>query len=93
MGAKTYKVDFSKKFKKEYKKAIKQGYAHKVDSIIQRLANDEPLESKHRDHALQGEYKGYRECHIEPDLLLIYKKCEDILVLVCFRLGSHSEVF
>ena len=69
MGAKTYKVDFSKKFKKEYKKAIKQGYAHKVDSIIQRLANDESLE------------------------LLIYKKCEDILVLVCFRLGSHSEVF
>ncbi|WP_394981016.1 type II toxin-antitoxin system YafQ family toxin [uncultured Helicobacter sp.] len=93
MEARKYKVDFSKKFKKEYKKALKQGYANKVDSIIEKLANDEALESKHRDHALKGEYLGYRECHIEPDLLLIYKKQEDILVLVCFRLGSHSELF
>ena len=93
MEAKRYKVDFSKKFRKEYKKAIKQGYAKKVDSIIEKLANNEPLEPKHKDHALKGEYIGYRECHIEPDLLLIYKKQEDILVLVCFRLGSHSELF
>ena len=93
MEAKRYKIDFSKKFRKEYKKAIKQGYAKKVDSIIEKLANNEPLEPKHKDHALKGEYIGYRECHIEPDLLLIYKKQEDILVLVCFRLGSHSELF
>ena len=93
MEAKRYKVDFSKKFRKEYKKAIKQGYAKKVDSIIEKLANNEPLEPKHKDHALKGEYIGYRECRIEPDLLLIYKKQEDILVLVCFRLGSHSGLF
>ena len=93
MATKIYKVDFSKKFKKEYKKIIKQGYAKKVDSIIEKLANNEILEPKHKDHALKGEYVGYRECHIEPDLLLIYKKQEDILVLVCFRLGCHSEVF
>lgn len=61
--------------------------------MVKRLANDEALEPKHKDHALKGEYTGYRECHIEPDLLLIYKKQDDILVLVCFRLGSHSELF
>nr|WP_278777480.1 type II toxin-antitoxin system YafQ family toxin [Helicobacter pullorum] len=60
---------------------------------MEKLANDEALEPKHKDHALKGEYTGYRECHIEPDLLLIYKKQDDILVLVCFRLGSHSELF
>ena len=53
MEAKRYKVDFSKKFRKEYKKAIKQGYAKKVDSIIEKLANNEPLEPKHKDHALR----------------------------------------
>ena len=87
-------VKYSKLFKKDLKR-----YKHKPQSltkakeVIHKLANNEALESKHRDHALKGEYVGYRECHIEPDLLLIYKKQEDILVLVCFRLGSHSEVF
>ena len=84
-GITMYKIDFSKRFKKEYKRAIRQGKQDKIDSLIEKLANDEALE--------QGEYTGYRECHIEPDLLLIYKKQDDILVLVCFRLGSHSELF
>ena len=89
-----YDIKKSSAFKRAMKKFEHQKKVlEKIECIIDTLANDEPLESKHRDHALQGEYKGYRECHIEPDLLLIYKKCEDILVLVCFRLGSHSEVF
>ena len=88
-----YKVEWTKKFKKSYKKICKQGYEGKVDTIIQRLANNENLEAKHKDHALKGEYKGYRECHIMPDLLLVYKKFDDILVLVCIDVGSHSEVF
>ena len=87
-------VKYSKLFRKDLKRyKHKPQKLEKAKEVIRKLANDEPLESKHRDHALQGAYKGYRECHIEPDLLLIYKKCEDILVLVCFRLGSHSEVF
>lgn len=86
-GITMYKIDFSKRFKKEYKRAIRQGKQDKIDSLIEKLANDEALEPKHKDHALQGKYTGYRECHIEPDLLLIYKKQDDILVLVCFRLG------
>ena len=89
-----YDIKKSSAFKRAMEKFEHQKKVlEKIECIIDTLANDEPLESKHRDHALQGEYKGYRECHIEPDLLLIYKKCEDILVLVCFRLGSHSEVF
>lgn len=71
-GITMYKIDFSKRFKKEYKRAIRQGKQDKIDSLIEKLANDEAL---------------------EPDLLLIYKKQDDILVLVCFRLGSHSELF
>lgn len=88
-----YKVDWTSKFKKDYKKITKQGKAKIVDNVIEKLERGENLESRFQDHALQGIYKGFRECHIEPDLLLIYKKSDDILVLTCLRVGSHSELF
>lgn len=88
-----YKVDWTSRFKKDYKKIAKQGKAEIVDSVIEKLEKGEILEAKYKDHALQGIYKGSRECHIEPDLLLIYKKHDDILVLACLRVGSHSELF
>ena len=89
-----YAIKKSSAFKKAIKKFKHQSEVlEKIENIIDTLADNTPLDSKHKDHALQGEYTGYRECHIEPDLLLIYKKQEDILVLVCFRLGSHSELF
>lgn len=88
-----YKVDWTSKFKKDYKKIAKQGKAEILDSIIEKLQKGIVLEAKYRDHALQGTYKGSRECHIEPDLLLIYKKQDDILLLTCLRVGSHSELF
>ena len=50
-----------------------------------------PLQDKHRDHGLSGKWKGYRDCHIKPDLVLIYKKSATVLSLV--RLGSHAELF
>lgn len=56
---------------------------------MEKLANGEILEAKYRDHALTGNYKGSRECHIEPDWLLIY----ETLVLLLSRVGSHSELF
>jgi mRNA interferase YafQ len=56
------------------------------------LANDDPLEPRHRDHDLSGDWQGYRECHIKPDLLLIYRKT-DMETLRLARLGSHSELF
>lgn len=64
-----------------------------VKEIIIKLANDEILEARYKDHKLSGTFKGFRECHIKPDLLLIYKKQESILLLSCIALGSHSELF
>jgi mRNA interferase YafQ len=59
--------------------------------VVELLANDQPLPDKYRDHVLMGEWKNYKECHIKPDWLLIYKKIEDRLLLA--RTGSHSELF
>ena len=81
-----------KQFKKDYKKSVKQNRnIETLKSVITKLANDEKLETKYKDHKLTGSLKDYRECHIEPDWLLIYQKNEIELVLV--RLGTHSELF
>ena len=85
-----YELDFTSKFKKDVKLLKKQG---KLYEIINILACAEELDAKYRDHNLIGNYKGYRECHIEPDWLLIYKVMENILILTLSRTGSHSELF
>lgn len=64
-----------------------------VANIINRLANGDILEPKYKDHKLRGNYKDFRECHIKPDLLLICKKENDVLILTCVNLGSHSDLF
>ena len=61
--------------------------------IINKLLNNEILESKYKDHKLIGKYAGFRECHIKPDLLLIYKKENNALILVCIAIVSHSDLF
>ncbi len=89
-----YEVKFTTKFKKDLKLAKKQGRnTDKLLEIIERLANGEPLEAKYRDHDLSGDYQGCRECHIEPDWLLVYELLDDVLVLLLNRVGSHSELF
>ena len=65
----------------------------KLFEVIDILANGGTLDAKYRDHDLTGNYKGTRECHIEPDWLLIYEICGDVLVLMLYRLSSHSELF
>ena len=88
-----YEVKFTTKFKKDIKLAKKQGRnTDKLLRIIEQLANGEPLEAKYRDHDLSGDYQGWRECHIEPDWLLVYKLLDDVLVLLLNRIGSHSEL-
>ncbi|EAB5282275.1 type II toxin-antitoxin system YafQ family toxin [Campylobacter upsaliensis] len=87
-----YDITYSPKFKKAYKK-LNAKEVKETDMIIERLANDEPLEPKHKDHALKGNYIGFRECHIKPDLLLIYRKKDDILELYLAHLGNHNNVF
>ena len=89
-----YEVFPSARFKKDYKRAIKQGKNIRIlHSVVAQLANDEPLSEKQRDHELSGDYAGYRECHIQPDWLLVYKKENDILILTLARLGNHNELF
>ncbi len=89
-----YEIRFTTQFKKDLKLAKKQGKnTETLFTVIERLANGETLEEKYRDHALTGNYKGCRECHIEPDWLLIYEIDNGILVLMLYRVGSHSELF
>lgn len=89
-----YKIKFTKRFKKDLKQAKKQGKdIEKLFDIIERIAKDETLDERYRDHSLSGNYKGTRECHIEPDFLLIYEKIEEVLVLSLVRTGSHSYLF
>ena len=89
-----YEVRFTRQFKHDLKLAKKQVKdLNKLYDVIEQLANGEILDEKYRDHDLQGEYEGSRECHIEPDWLLIYEIQGKVLVLMLYRLGSHSELF
>lgn len=89
-----YEVKFTNQFKKDLKKIKRQGKnIEKLLSVIEKLADGQQLERSYRDHELVGNYKGCRECHVEPDLLLIYEVFEDTLVLMAYRTGSHSELF
>ena len=89
-----YNIDFTTQFKKDIKLAKKQGKdTEKIFEVVDKLANDEVLEAKYKDHCLTGDYKDCRECHIEPDWLLIYKKYESELILMLIRTGSHSDLF
>jgi len=91
---KTYDIQYTAKFKRELRRAKKQ---HKdmnaLFDVVDMLSKGETLDEKYHDHALSGKYKGVRECHIEPDWLLVYEKIEDTLVLLLSRLGTHAELF
>lgn len=89
-----YTVKPSTQFKRDVKLLIKQGKdGAKLREIVAMLANGLPLPQKNKDHALTGEYVGCRECHIQPDWLLIYEIVENDLILYLTRTGSHSELF
>ena len=89
-----YEVKFTTQFKKDLKLAKKQGKdTEKLFEVIEKLANGEVLDEKYRDHDLTGNYKGCRECHVESDWLLVYEVADDVLVLMLYRVGSHSELF
>lgn len=89
-----YDVQFTNQFKKDVKLAKKQGKdLEKLYKVIENLAQGKVLEAKYRDHSLSGNYNNCRECHVEPDWLLIYEIIDDVLVLMLNRTGSHSELF
>lgn len=82
------------KFKKDYKLIKKRGMNINVlKEIVGKLANNIPLEEKYKDHQLTGNYKGFRECHIQPDWLLIYLIEDNKLILTLSRTGTHSDLF
>lgn len=88
------KIRYSSQFKKDYKASIKRGYDISLfEEVLIFLTKRETLPNKYMDHQLVGQYKGYRECHILPDWLLIYKIDEDALTLVLIRMGTHSDLF
>ena len=84
--------DFTNKFKKDYKRVIKRNYdISLIDAIISDLINEIPLDAKHKDHPLIGDYAGCRECHILFDWLLIYQVGNGVIVFE--RTGTHSDLF
>ena len=87
-------VKLTTTFKKDYKMAMKRGRKLElIDKVITTLALGENLPNENRDHDLHGNWKGYRECYIQSDWLLIYKIEKDILVLTLTRTGTHSDLF
>lgn len=85
----------STQFKRDFKKLSKSGRYNVSDflNVVDKLARDIPLPKNNCDHGLEGEWKGFRECHIKPDWLLIYEKPKGQLILVLARTGSHSKLF
>ena len=88
-------VRYSSAFKNEYKKvSCWPGFDVNVfTDVVNNLANDIPLEEKFRDHELSGKRKGSRECHLAPDILLIYIQTSNNLELLLIEIGSHSSLF
>ena len=87
-------VIWTTQFKRDYKKAMKRHLdIDLLDSIIRVLSRGETLPEKHRDHELTGNWTGYRECHIQPNWLLVYRIDDGVLVLTLARTGTHSDIF
>ncbi len=89
-----YELVLTRKFKKGLKTAKRRGLnIQLLNDIVEKLLHNIPLEPKNRDHALIGNYKGYRECHIQPNWLLIYLIEDDILTLTLIDTGTHADLF
>jgi len=87
-------VAFTTQFKRDYKLAIKRNLKiGLLEDVVYDLAMGERLSEKYKDHALTGDWVGHRECHIQPDWLLIYRVEHDVLILTLARTGTHSDLF
>ncbi|CAI3509396.1 TPA: type II toxin-antitoxin system YafQ family toxin [Streptococcus suis] len=81
-------------FRKDLKRIKKRGLSlSKLEAVLETLLKEKPLDQRYRDHALVGNYIGFRECHIEPDWLLVYAIDKGQLILTASRTGSHSDLF
>ncbi|MBI5331529.1 MAG: type II toxin-antitoxin system YafQ family toxin [Betaproteobacteria bacterium] len=89
------RIEHTGQFRRDYKREAKGQHRATLDAeltpVVTAIACDQPLELRHCDHALTGDWKDHRDCHVKPDLILIYRKPDgELLQLV--RLGSHSEL-
>lgn len=90
-----YNVVTTKSFRKSFKRISKSKTFNieEFEYILDLLKNDKDIPVKYRDHALSGEYKGFRDIHIQPDIVLLYLKIQKILVLEIVNIGTHSDLF
>lgn len=89
-----YELILTGKFKKSLKTAKKRGLnIALLNSVVDKLLQGIPLEEKHKDHPLKGNWEGFRECHIQPDWLLIYLVENDILTLTLVDTGTHADLY
>ena len=89
-----YDIVWTSQFKKDYKLAMKRHLdIAQLDELIKMIASGDSLDPKYSDHPLSGNWKGYRECHVQPDWLLVYKLHNDTLILTLTRTGTHSDIF
>ena len=87
-------LETTSQFRKDYKLMKKRGLNLRLlEDVLNKLIREEPLETRHRDHALTGNSRGLRECHIQPDWLLIYAIDKGRLILTASRTGSHADLF
>ena len=87
-------IVMSKRFRQDLKRAKKRGFdLMQLETVIDKIANRELLELKYHDHNLSGDLSGFRECHISPDWLLVYRVEDNELELFLFRTGTHSDLF
>ena len=88
-------IEWTNRFKRDFKRELEGKHGGMIDSLLSEILPvrqaDEPLADRHRDHALTGDWAGHRDCHIRPDLVLIYEKPDDDMLRLV-RLGSHSEL-
>ena len=89
-----YRIEFSNRYKKSYKMAMKRGLdTNLLDSVVKQLVEGKILDPKYHDHQLTGKYKAYRECHIQFDWLLVYRIVRKKCVLYLLDTGTHEEIF
>lgn len=90
-----YQKSYSRRFKRSVKRIVRSGQISRelIENVISDLSSGNILNEKYHDHPLAGKWKGSRECHIRPDLLLVYRIDEGVLVLLLIDMGSHSQLF
>lgn len=87
-------VVYTNSFSRDLKRVVRRGKdPKKIAAAIDLLCSGQPLPASFRDHALSGNYAGFRDCHIEPDLVLVYRVNAGQLQLICVRIGTHSDLF